>query len=264
MPRATVLIGTWNNAPTLGRAIDSILAQTLSDLELIVVDDGSTDQTAAIVERYAAEDPRVRNLALPHLGIAASLNRGVEAAASEVVALQDADDYSLPDRVRRQLDVLEGDPSVAVVGCHMREVDEQGRELRPRLPRASGDVRPTLLRYNPIPGTCSCFRRSVFLATGGFDLSYRYAPDYELWLRIGDRHRLICIAEELAVRTMSSKAAGAVHERAQLAEIVKAQVATMVRRRTLSGATHLARPALSWIAPLRLKRRIRAARGVAP
>src|SRR5262245_44534268 len=102
-PRVTVLIGCWNAAETLTRAVDSILSQTVSDLELIVVDDGSTDGTPDLVR--SIEDPRLRYLPLPHRGIAPSLNAGVREARGPVVAIQDADDHSRPHRLERQLEV---------------------------------------------------------------------------------------------------------------------------------------------------------------
>ena len=119
-PRVSVLIGCWNNADTLHRAIDSILSQTVDDLELIVVDDGSTDRTSEVVMKVS--DPRLRYLPLGHIGISGSLNRGLREARGPIVAVQDADDWSLPQRLERELAILDGRPDVAVVGCRMREV----------------------------------------------------------------------------------------------------------------------------------------------
>src|SRR4051812_40161485 len=191
VPRVTVLIGCWNNAATLPRAIDSILAQTVEDLELIVVDDGSTDETADIVSRY--DDPRVQHLALEHMGIARSLNRGMNAARSSVIAFQDADDWSKPIRLERQLAILERWPEVAVVGCWMDEVDDAGGQLSPRQPCLSGLVTEQLVRFNPIPGTCSMMRRSAAQEAGDFDPRYLYAADYGLWSRIAAAHEIFCL-----------------------------------------------------------------------
>src|SRR5947207_3840224 len=148
-PRVSVRIGCWNNAATLRRAIESILSQTVADLELIVVDDGSTDETAELVA--AVSDARVRHLPLEHMGISRSLNRGVDEARAPVVAVQDADDWSLPRRLERELAVLDSWPEVAVVGCRMREVGPDGEELRPRTTFAAGVVNGALMRFNPLP-----------------------------------------------------------------------------------------------------------------
>jgi glycosyltransferase involved in cell wall biosynthesis len=261
-PRVSVLIGCWNNAETLPSAIDSILSQTLSDLELIVVDDGSTDRTPELVRGLS--DPRLRYLPLEHAGISRSLNRGLEEARAPVVAVQDADDFSLPERLERELALLDSRPEVAVVGCRMREVGPGGEELRPRTAFAAGEVNRALLRFNPIPNSCAAFRRELALASGGYDPRYLYAMDHDLWLRLADDHVILGLDEVLAVRSMGGANVAARRERAQLRETIAIRVATMRRRRTLRGAAGLVLPAISYLTPLPLKRARRRRLGQAP
>ncbi len=264
-PRATVLIGAYDNAPTLQAAIDAVLGQTLADLELIVIDDGSTDDGPAIAAAAAARDPRARVLRMPHnVGISRSLNAGLEAAAAPVVAVQDADDLSAPHRLERQLELLDARPDVAVVGSRMREVDEQGAELRPRTAFAAGDVRGVLLRFNPIPNTSAAFRRDLVLAAGGYDPRYRYAMEYDLWLRLAERHAIVALDEVLATRRMSRTNVAAQREREQIAEALAIRWRALRRRRTLRGASGLALPALSYLTPLPAKRALRRRLGQAP
>ncbi len=263
-PRVSVLIGCWNNSATLGKAIDSILGQTLRELELIVVDDGSTDASAEIVRAAAASDPRVRHLPLAHMGISRSLNEGLRAAAAEFVAFQDADDWSLPERLERELAVLESRSEVAAVGCRMLEVDATGRKLTPRTTFAAGDINDVLLSFNPIPNSCAIVRRAVVLELGGFDARYLYAMDYDLLLRLADRHVVTTLDRSLAVRSMSGVNVAARNERAQTAEAVRIRLATLRRRRTLRGAHGLALPLLSLATPLALKRAARRRAGQAP
>jgi glycosyltransferase involved in cell wall biosynthesis len=262
VPRVSVLIGCWNNAATLPRAIDSILAQTVDDLELIVVDDGSTDESPAIVDRY--RDPRLRRLALEHMGIARSLNRGLEEARAPVVAFQDADDWSYPERLERELAVLERWPKVAVVGCWMDEVDEAGRPLATRQPRRAGLVAGALPRFNPIPGTCAMVRRAAAREVGDYDPRFRFAQDYDLWSRISDRREIYCLGEVLAVREMAGSAAGSRNERNQIRETLRIRLELIRRRRNPAAARHLLRPALSLLAPVRLKAASRRQRRKAP
>ncbi len=261
-PRVSVLIGCWNNADTLGRAIDSILAQTLTELELIVVDDGSTDGTPALVEAIA--DSRVRYLPLEHMGISSSLNRGLRAARAPIVAVQDADDWSLHERLERELAVLDARPEVAVVGGRMREVGPDGEELRPRTRFAAGEVNRALMRFNPIPNSCAAFRRETALELGGYDPRYRYSMDHDLWLRLADDHIAFTLDEVLAVRRMSGSNVAARSERAQIRETLAARAATLRRRRTLRGASGLVLPALSYLTPPPLKRARRRRLGQAP
>jgi glycosyltransferase involved in cell wall biosynthesis len=261
-PRVSVLLGCWNNAATLPRAIDSILAQTLDELELIVVDDGSTDETPAIVDGY--RDSRLRRLGLEHMGIARSLNRGLESARAPAVAFQDADDWSLPGRLERQLTVLDQRPEVAVVGCWMDEIDEAGRPLATRQPRCAGSVARVLPRFNPIPGTCAMVRRAAALEAGDFDPRFRFAQDYDLWARISERHEIFCLGEVLAMRQMSSAAAGSRHERDQIRETLRIRLDLIKRRRSPAAVRYLLRPVASLLAPIRLKAAVRRQRGMAP
>jgi glycosyltransferase involved in cell wall biosynthesis len=261
-PRVSVLIGCWNNAETLPRAIDSILGQTVEDLELIVVDDGSTDETPAIVDRY--DDPRIRRLALEHMGIAQSLNRGLEEADSEIVAFQDADDFSRPERLERQLTVLERWPDVAMVGCWMDEVSDDGRPLAPRQPRMEGLIGDRLIRFNPVPGTCSMVRLSAAREAGNFDPDFRFAQDYDLWSRIAARHELYCLGEVLATRQMHVAAAGARNERDQIRETLRVRLRLLRRGRNLLASRHLVRPTISLLISPKLKGAVRRSRGMAP
>lgn len=263
-PAVTVLIGAYENERTVGRAVASILAQTQLDLELIVVDDGSRDGSADAAREAIGADPRGRVMRLErNVGIARSLNKGLEAAAAPIVAIQDADDYSAPTRLERQLAAL-ADPGVAVVGSRMREVDAEGRELQPRTTFAAGDVNSVLLRFNPIPNGSAAYRREVALELGGYDPRYRYATEYDLWLRIAERHRLLALDEELSTRVMGGGNVAARAERAQLAEGLAIRARALRRRRTLRGATGLLRPALSYALPAPVKRALRERRGQAP
>lgn len=264
-PRVSVLIGVFDNAATLPRAIDAILGQTVTDLELLLIDDGSRDRSPSVIASAVAADPRVRALTMArNVGISRSLNEGLRAARAPVVAVQDADDFSAPERLERQLAVLEARPEVAIVGTRMHEVDPEGRALAPRTSFRAGDVNDVLLRFNPIPNTSSAFRREVALALGGYDPRYRYAMEYDLWLRIADDHVVTTLDEPLSTRVMSATNVASRAERAQTAEAIAIRAHTLARRRTLRGATGLLVPALAWATPIRLKRVLRRWLGQAP
>ena len=261
-PRVSVLIGCWNNADTLERAARSILDGTLRDLELLIVDDGSTDATEELVG--ALGDERVRYLKLPHMGISRSLNAGLAEARAPLVAIQDADDWSEPARLERQVELLESRPDVAVVGTRMQEVDERGAPLAPRTAFAVGDVRTVLMHFNPIPNSCACFRRQAALDAGGYDPRYLYAMDYDLWLRLAENHAVVTLDEPLATRRMSSGNVAARKERAQIAETISMRLRALRRRRTVRGALGVVPPLVSYVTPLPLKRAVRRRLGQAP
>jgi glycosyltransferase involved in cell wall biosynthesis len=264
-PAITVLIGAYDNERTVPRAITSILGQTESKLELIVIDDGSSDRSAAAARTAIGSDPRGRVIRLErNVGIARSLNTGLRAATAPVVAIQDADDYSAPERLERQLAVLAADPGVAVVGARMREVDPDDQVLRPRTTFAAGDVGPVLPRFNPIPNGSAAFRRDVALALGGYDPRYRFAAEYDLWLRIAEQHRVVTIDEELCTRVMGRANVASRAERVQIAEGIAIRARALARRRTVRGAGGLVRPALSYALPVSVKRALRSRRRQAP
>jgi len=262
--RVSVLIGAYQNERTLERAARSILAQTVSDLELLIVDDGSTDGTQQVAAGICAVDGRARVLAMgENRGIARSLNAAIEVAAAPLVAIQDADDWSEPARLERQIDVL-ADPEIAVVGCRMHEVDRSGRELAPRTRWATGDVGSLLMRFNPVPNTAAMFRRDAVLAIGGYDPRYRWAPEYDLWLRLAERHRVVALAEVLATREMSDENVAARREREQVGETIVMRLRAMRRRRSVRGAGGLVPPVVSYLTPVSLKRANRRRLGQAP
>ncbi len=264
-PRVSVLLGAYDNAATLERAAASILAQTVGDLELLIIDDGSRDATAQVAAAVAAADDRVSVLSMGrNLGIARSLNAGLRAARAPVVAIQDADDHSHERRLERELEALDADPRIAVVGCRMAEVDAAGRPLAPRTSFAAGDVRSVLMRFNPIPNTAAAFRRAAALELDGYDPRYRYAMEYDLWLRLAERHRVVTLDETLATRVMSATNVAARAERAQNVEAIVIRLRALRRRRTLRGASGLALPALSYLTPPALKRARRRRLGQAP
>ena len=264
-PRVSAVIGAYDSGRTLGRAIDAILGQTVRDLELIVVDDGSGDDSVRVARGAAARDERVRVLEMGgNVGISRSLNAALDEARAPVVAIQDADDVSAPERLERQLAVLDARPEVAVVGCRMLEVDPEGRELAPRTKFEAGDVNDALLGFNPIPNTSAAFRREVVLELGGYDPRYRYAMEYDLWLRVAEHHRVVALDEPLATREMSPTNVAARAERAQIGEALAIRARALRRRRSLRGAGGLIVPAVAWLTPVALKRARRRHLGQAP
>ncbi|MGE5500997.1 MAG: glycosyltransferase family 2 protein [Ignavibacteriales bacterium] len=182
-PAVSVIIPTFNRAGILPRAVSSVLAQTVRDFELIVVDDGSTDGTELVVRRFA--DPRVRYLSQKNQGVAAARNRGLAEARGDFIAFLDSDDEWLPQKLERQLDVFTRGPSrLGLVYTGVETISSAGRSVQK--PTGRGLIFPRMLHRNLIHGGGSnvLLRRVVLPFVGGFDSSLPAAEDYDLWLRI--------------------------------------------------------------------------------
>jgi glycosyltransferase involved in cell wall biosynthesis len=197
-PRVAVLMAVFNGEDYVGQALSSILTQSFADFEFIVVDDGSTDRTAEIIRSY--DDPRIRLLTnAQNLGLARSLNRGLSEARGEFVARQDADDISEPDRLRRQIEFLDANPTVALAGTWYTEIDRDGQPRRRRaLPSSDMDIRWSLLFFCPFVHSSVMWRRlPVSTQVGTYDEALRYSMDFDLWTRVARRFPIANLEEHL-------------------------------------------------------------------
>lgn len=180
-PRVSVVMAAYNAAEHLSAAIDSILGQTFEDFELIVIDDGSTDETSAIIQGY--QDPRLRPVRNPrNLGLIASLNRGLDLARGEFVARMDADDESLPRRFEEQVRFLDAHPEIGLCGTAIETFG--ARSERWALECEPARVRCQMLFDPGLSHPTVMFRRSIQARHNlRYDPAYLHAEDYALWVR---------------------------------------------------------------------------------
>jgi glycosyltransferase involved in cell wall biosynthesis len=171
----------------LQAAIDSVLGQTFADFELIIVDDGSGDRTARILAAAAAQDPRIVVLTNPsNHGLTPSLNRGITAARGALIARQDADDVSVPERLSRQVAFLKAHPEVGLLGTAYHEIDAAGRPMVTRYPpETDTGIRAKMLFHNALCHTAVMVRRTALdREPQGYDESLPYSQDVDLWTRL--------------------------------------------------------------------------------
>lgn len=190
----------YNARAFLNEAIDSILNQTFSDFEFLIIDDGSTDDSMAIVESYL--DPRIRFLPNEaNRGIVYSLNRGLEAASGKYIARMDADDVSLPDRLALQSHFLDEHPEVALVGSNTILINATGDELeREYYPTSMREIRRAIFIHNPFAHGSVMIRGEAIRQVGRYDHRFLHNEDYDLWLRIARKHQLANLKEHLLKR----------------------------------------------------------------
>ncbi len=184
-PAVSVVMTAYNVAPYIGPAIESALAQTFRDFELIVMDDGSTDGTVRIAGRFA--DPRMRVMRSPHRGAAAQLASGVRQARGQYLALLDGDDLWSADKLERHVQFLETQPRADLTFSWSRIIDEDGADTGLTSRLWDGPISfSELLADNVIGnGSALVLRRDALLAAGGIDPSFGACYDLDAWLRIG-------------------------------------------------------------------------------
>jgi len=196
-PAISVIIPVYNQAQFLGHAIDSVLAQTWKDYELIVVDDGSTDESGEVAKRYGS---RLRYVRKANAGGASALNAGVRLAKGSWIAILPSDDMWEPSKLERQWRFIDIHPEAAFVYSDYLIIDSTGKPQRTTshpVPPERARQRIHLLRGCFINGGSVLLRKSLFEEIGGFDEGNRYAPDYDYWLRVTERYSAVRIPEPL-------------------------------------------------------------------
>ncbi len=183
-PKISVIMSVYNGAPYVGAAIESILAQTYADFELIIINDGSTDESSAIIKSYS--DPRIRLFEQANRGLVPSLNRALSAAKGVYLARHDADDISHPDRFMKQIEYLESNPRIAIVGSSIQVMNTQGTILHEHhVLLNNAELKHELLIRSPFAHGSVMIRAEALKRTGSYDSHYWPAEDYELWIRLG-------------------------------------------------------------------------------
>lgn len=183
-PRVTVLMSVYNGERYLNEAVDSILAQTFTDFEFLIIDDASTDRTPEILRGY--DDPRIRIVTNEeNLGLTKSLNKGLALARGEYIARMDADDISLPERLEKQISFLEKNLEIGVLGTAVQYIDEYGKPLQIlNWPQKDTLIKWQLCFMNPIAHPSAIIQRELLTKSGGYDEKVIFAQDYDLWVRL--------------------------------------------------------------------------------
>jgi glycosyltransferase involved in cell wall biosynthesis len=247
-------MSVYNGAPYVRHAVQSILDQAFADFEFIIVDDASRDDTAAILDGF--DDPRIVRLSNPeNVGLARSLNRGLERARSPYVARQDADDWSYPQRLGEQLGYLEAHPDVAVVGTTTESIDDEGRVLRTwRQPTENAGIQETLLKYCCLVHGSTMFRLGAVAELGGYDDAMRTGQDYDLWLRVSEAWDMACLPQVLYQYRWHAGMVSVDRKAEQTAHAEQARLRAVERRRAYARLAIGARPPM---VPARLAARRR-------
>lgn len=201
-PKVSVIIPAFNAAKTLIRAIDSVRRQNIHALEIIVIDDGSIDDTAEVLKNSIQAGEQIRLIRMhKNSGVSAARNAGIQRARGKYLAFLDADDIWLPGKIQKQIGLMEQDPTITLISCNSRLVSESGLELKVghinRPPVDGIDAWKTLLIYNFLPTPTILTYRSLVEEIGGFDESLMVGEDLDLWIKLAAIGKVTVINEVL-------------------------------------------------------------------
>jgi glycosyltransferase involved in cell wall biosynthesis len=199
LPLVSIVVPAYNHADYLAEAIESILAQDYPNIELLVLDDGSTDNTREVLERYAGQF--YWETSKSNMGQAATLNKGWRMSKGEVLGRLSADDLLYPDAVSASVECLRKSPDAVLVYCDFDLIDEHSRVIR-RIQAPEFSYRDMVAKQITAPGPGAFFPRSAFEKAGPWDESLARMPDYEYWLRLGLYGRFVRIPKVLAAFRM--------------------------------------------------------------
>jgi glycosyltransferase involved in cell wall biosynthesis len=198
-PSITVLLAVYNGQQYLRESLDSVLAQTFTDFEFLIIDDGSTDQTLPILREYEKRDPRIRLISRPNKGLTNTLNEGLSLARGEFLARMDADDVCLPTRFEKQIAYLREHPECVLLGSRVLLMDPEGLPIREMCMEQMHDQIDTahLNRGWPVVHPATMMRMSPLNQIGGYRDEFNTLEDLDLFLRLAEVGKLANLPEIL-------------------------------------------------------------------
>ena len=199
-PKVSVLMAVYNGEKYLRQAVNSVLTQTFTDFEFVLIDDGSTDSSPQILRDYAQADARIRLVSRPNKGLTKTLNEGLHLARAPYIARMDSDDICLPERFARQVEFLDAHPKVLLVGAQVELIDPDGDpiSLKHGIENTAEEIDEALLNKGwPLVHPAVMMRRDAVLAIGGYCEKYITNQDHDLFLRLSETGPLANLPEPL-------------------------------------------------------------------
>jgi glycosyltransferase involved in cell wall biosynthesis len=211
--KVTVLMSMYNAEKYVAEAIESILTQTHTNFDFLVIDDGSTDKSKTIALKYARKDKRiilVENES--NLGLIESLNKGIQLCKTELIARMDADDWSLPERLEKQIKYLLSHPKVGVLGTnYITYVEKTGKKVKGHVQTNRNIINLIAYYAAPLMHASIMYKRSILIKVGGYNKKYTHTEDYELLLRLLPKYQLANISDRLYMRRWNDTSVSVVY-----------------------------------------------------
>lgn len=215
-PLVSVVMSVFNGEKYLRESIDSILNQTFSEFEFIIINDGSKDSSLNIIKSY--KDPRIVAITQKNQGIVRALSRGIDLAKSEYIARMDADDICMPHRLKDQFDYMEQNKKCVLLGGNLVFIDSLGKEvLKSPMLLHDPEIRLELMVRSPFAHPAVMFRKSAYVVSGGYDSATFPAEDYDLWVRMAQQGELANLDSELLAYRLNDEGISATNNIDQMA-----------------------------------------------
>ena len=232
-PRASVILPIFNAAPYLSDAIQSVLAQSFTDFECLLLNDGSTDGSAAIIDEFVKIDIRCKAHSWPNHGLIETLNRGLELAAGDIIFRMDADDICRPDRFVKQFSYLENHSDCVAVGSRLLLIDDSGMpicDFGDYQEHADIDAAHLAAKGGSLPHPAVAMRRNAVQSIGGYRRGFDYAEDIDLFLRLAEVGKLANLPEVLLHYRQHLNSIGYRHAHIQNLNTIRAVAEARARR----------------------------------
>ncbi len=256
-PKISVIMSVYNGQDFLQASVKSILNQTCSDFEFLIVDDASTDSSPVLLEGLAKSDNRIKIIKNQfNLGLTKSLNLALDQARGQYIARLDADDLAYPDRLKHQLDFLENNPDYVLLGTAADVIDDNCKVLfQIKPPTESEKIVKSLIKFNPFIHSSIMFRKSIVDLLGGYDSDLKYAQDYELYFRLINKGLLGNLSDVLVAYRDRQSSITAQKNRSQIKTVLKVQIRALYKKQyPIKCLVYLIKPILFLVFPLGLRR----------
>jgi glycosyltransferase involved in cell wall biosynthesis len=198
MPKISVIMSVYNSEQYLKRSIDSILNQTFKDFEFIIINDGSTDNSAQILEEYSKNNNCIKIIIQENKGLTKSLNIGIKKAKGKYIARQDADDFSFSDRFEKQVYFLDNNIDIILLGTNKYEVYQNEERLGNYY--NIDTINDLVYLYNPFAHTSAMYRKDIFIKIGLYNETFKTSQDFEAWMRFAEYGKIAMIKDVLVKR----------------------------------------------------------------
>lgn len=194
----SVIMPVFNSENYLAESIESILNQTYRNFEFIIIDDGSTDKSYNIMKSYQKKDSRIKVIKQDNRGVSITLNKCIAMTKGNIIARQDADDISAPERLKCQIDYLARHPEVGLLGTYAKLIDSEGKFIKDlTFSTTNSDLQKEIKKENPFVHGSVMYRREVIKEVGMYREQFLLAQSYDMWLRISEKYQVANLPEYL-------------------------------------------------------------------